>query len=267
MDASFTKLLSMAYELEGLLLVAEKGDNGNPQLVLKLIKDKAQHLAELARDLRLPEIQKHPASAPAETQPPFEAASQPEPQPTTSETSAPKSTRLPSEDYDADETWQHDNGEEPQEIFSIGSQHVEPKRIVQPATANAGESKADDDADDDHDTRAVTACDTPHASTPASDIALDDEEEQENNEDLRVDEKLQRDLSKDMRQALSVNDRFRFRRELFSNSDYELTDALDMVQSMKSFDEATEYFYDDLGWNQDNEDVKAFMEIVRKHFL
>lgn len=267
MDASFTKLLSMAYELEGLLLVAEKGDNGNPQLVLRLIKDKAQHLAALARDLRLPESQEHPASAPAETLPPFEAASQPEPQPTTSETSAPKGTRLPSEDYDADETWQHDNGEEPQEIFSIGSQHVEPKRIVQPATANVGESKADDDADDDHDARAVTACDTPHASTPASDIALDDEEEQENNEDLRVDEKLQRDLSKDMRQALSVNDRFRFRRELFSNSDYELTDALDMVQSMKSFDEATEYFYDDLGWNQDNEDVKAFMEIVRKHFL
>ena len=84
---------------------------------------------------------------------------------------------------------------------------------------------------------------------------------------VRVDEKLQRTISKNFRHAFSINDRFRFRRELFSNSDAEMNDALDMVESMHSLDEAEDYFYGDLGWDKDVEEVADFMEIVRRHFL
>lgn len=35
---------------------------------------------------------------------------------------------------------------------------------------------------------------------------------------------------------------------------------------MSSIDEAEEYFYEDLCWDPDNEHVKAFMEVVAKHF-
>ena len=84
---------------------------------------------------------------------------------------------------------------------------------------------------------------------------------------VRVDEKLQRSLSKDMRKALSLNDRFRFKRELFAGSEVELNQALDLVNAMQSFDEAQEYFIQDLGWDQDNEDVAEFMGLVRRHFL
>ncbi len=35
---------------------------------------------------------------------------------------------------------------------------------------------------------------------------------------------------------------------------------------MSSITEAEEYIYDDLCWDPDNEDVKAFMDVVAKHF-
>ena len=85
-------------------------------------------------------------------------------------------------------------------------------------------------------------------------------------EPLRVDEKLQRDLSRDLRKAFSINDRFRFRRELFENSDALMADALDMVESMHSMDEAEDYFYNELGWEPDNDEVAAFMAVVKHHF-
>ena len=86
-------------------------------------------------------------------------------------------------------------------------------------------------------------------------------------EELRVDEILHRNLSKNLRKAFSLNDHFRFRRELFSNSEGEMNDALNLVEAMQSFDEAEEYFYEDLGWDRENEDVTDFMEVIKKHFL
>lgn len=84
---------------------------------------------------------------------------------------------------------------------------------------------------------------------------------------IRLDEKLQRACSKDLRAAFSLNDTFRFRRELFGNNAAEMSDAITLVETMKSWDEAEEYFYNDLGWNKDNEDVKDFMVIIKNHFL
>lgn len=68
-----------------------------------------------------------------------------------------------------------------------------------------------------------------------------------------------RDLSK----AFTLNDKFRFRRELFGNSNAEFTRALDLISVMRSPAEADEYFFTDLGWDPENEDVKDFMRIIR----
>lgn len=67
--------------------------------------------------------------------------------------------------------------------------------------------------------------------------------------------------------AFTINDRFRFKRELFGNSDPELSNALDLINVMRSIDEAEDYFYNELGWDAENEDVKDFMRIVRAYFL
>ena len=93
------------------------------------------------------------------------------------------------------------------------------------------------------------------------------EKASDDSEPLRLDEKLQRSRSKDLKSAFSLNDTFRFRRELFGNSAAEMTDALHMVEAMHSFDEAEDYFYGDLGWDRESDDVKEFMAIIKNHFL
>lgn len=66
--------------------------------------------------------------------------------------------------------------------------------------------------------------------------------------------------------AFTLNDRFRFRRELFSNSDAEYSSAMDLIASMDSYEEAEEYFLDELGWSLENPEVKDFMDIIQKYF-
>jgi len=83
---------------------------------------------------------------------------------------------------------------------------------------------------------------------------------------MRLDEKLAMAGARDIRRAFTVNDRFRFRRELFSNSESRLADALDIISAMSSLDEAEDYFYNDLCWDRESNDVKDFMTIVANHF-
>ena len=83
---------------------------------------------------------------------------------------------------------------------------------------------------------------------------------------LRVDEKLQRHLSKDIRKAISLNDRFRFQRELFAGSANAMDTAIEHIEVMTSYGNAELYFYSQLNWDRENEVVKDFMAIVRNHF-
>lgn len=85
-------------------------------------------------------------------------------------------------------------------------------------------------------------------------------------EPIRLDEKLAREGSRDLRKAFSLNDRFRFRRELFGNSDIEMTDTLNLVEAMTNYAEAVDYFMSDLQWDEENPDVADFLAIIQKHF-
>lgn len=267
MDTLLSCLMTQTYELEGLLLVVEKHGADTPQVVYQRITELGEQIAAHTAQLlpSQPELQAKPAepelptepaepeqpaepaepvqpAKPAEPEQPTEPAEPEQPaehvQPVAQRTSEPRE-QLPEQDYDADETWQHDNGEEFTEVFKVD--YVEPQPVVKP--------------------QPNVVLVEPHDEPAAIDTAepLD--------EDLRVDEKLHRSLSKDMHKALSLNDRFRFQRELFSNSKNDLNNALDLINAMQSFDEAQEYFIGDLGWDQDNEDVADFMGLVRRHFL
>ena len=83
---------------------------------------------------------------------------------------------------------------------------------------------------------------------------------------LRVDEKLQRTLSRDIRKAFSLNDRFRFQRELFAGSASAMDTAIEHIKMMRTYGNAELYFYSQLNWDRENEVVKDFMAIVRNHF-
>lgn len=86
-------------------------------------------------------------------------------------------------------------------------------------------------------------------------------------EPLRVSDKLHRSISKDLRRALSLNDRFRFSRELFGNKMPLLDNALDTIEGMSTHEEAEAYLLGELGLNPDDEAAAEFMTIVKNHFL
>ena len=83
---------------------------------------------------------------------------------------------------------------------------------------------------------------------------------------LRVDELLTRREALDLRRAFTLNDKFRYRRELFGSNDALFADTLDALSAMTSLDEALDYLYNNLGWEPENDDVKDFVATVTNHF-
>ncbi|MBQ2485309.1 MAG: hypothetical protein II519_08350 [Muribaculaceae bacterium] len=211
MDNTISRVLAHVYDLEGLLLVMERRGDETPRLVLDRIREKARELNDEVQMLHLPESPV--VAAPEVPVRPVEAPAPP----------ARSASSLPSDDYDADDTWQHDNGDDSSAAFALN--YTEPVRRIQ----------------------------EPEPELPVV-------------EAMRVEEKLQRSLRQDLRRAFSINDRYRFRRELFSNSDVEMNDALNLIESMQSMDEAEDYFYGEMGWDRENPEVDDFMTIVRHHF-
>ena len=84
---------------------------------------------------------------------------------------------------------------------------------------------------------------------------------------ITLDEAFIRNKAKDLKCAFSLNDTFRFRRELFGNSAADMNDAIDLVNAMNSYEEAEDYFINDLGWDAESDEVGEFMEIIRNHFI
>lgn len=139
--------------------------------------------------------------------------------------------------------------------------HLEPIDEPQPIEVPAAEDKPifDDAPIDDED--APLDDEYEDDEDDDDDEALDDDDEA-----LTLDEALQRSMSRDLRKAFSLNDRFRYRRELFGNSDVEMNDTLNLVETMHSYSEAEEFFYGDLEWDSESPEVKDFMAVIRNHF-
>lgn len=84
--------------------------------------------------------------------------------------------------------------------------------------------------------------------------------------ELRVDEMLTRREARELRNAFTLNDKFRFRRELFENDNDRFREALRMIEAMSDYDEALTYMRDDLGWDMDADAAQDFAAIVANHF-
>lgn len=71
----------------------------------------------------------------------------------------------------------------------------------------------------------------------------------------------------DIRKMFTLNDNYKFRRQLFSNSQKDYMQTLSLIEGMKSTCDADEYFYNTLGWDKENPDVKDFMSIISVYFM
>ncbi|MBR5726274.1 MAG: hypothetical protein IKX56_06015 [Muribaculaceae bacterium] len=329
---SIEKMLSHVYEIEGLMLVTRRlGDENTPEVITNKIQRKVRELAEMC-GVTLPAQAAAPVAA-DNTEVSEKPAAPVEPE------------HLPEDDYDADETWQHDNGEEFKEVFTLDYEepkhdaeepsqvpvadrepdeditvefieaedeidviddeseeapavptppafHQQPvppvfKAEPEPQTPEQVEPEAvpaavndepipDPDPEivpvaDDESGRPVDYLDADPVPEPEDEIPLppvptDFPEVVEPATQMRVDEKLQRNLTKDIRKAFSVNDRFRYQRELFAGSASAMDTAIEHIEVMTSYGNAELYFYSQLHWDRENEVVQDFMNIVRNHF-
>ena len=109
----------------------------------------------------------------------------------------------------------------------------------------------------------------------SGEIALTDEQESEEATDSLPDDNVvatedaqpdSSNVSDDLRKWFTINDRYRFRRELFGNDNVAMTDTINLISAMNSLSEVEDYVYSDLEWDRDNEQVKAFMDIVAFRF-
>ena len=68
------------------------------------------------------------------------------------------------------------------------------------------------------------------------------------------------------RPSFSINDRYLFTRTLFHNSRQELEDCLNAICEMDDYDEAEDYFLNELEWNPENSETGMFMDIIHRYF-
>ena len=66
--------------------------------------------------------------------------------------------------------------------------------------------------------------------------------------------------------VFSINDKFRFRKELFANSNVEFNNTLALVASMDNYEEAEDYFLTELHWDSQNPVVVEFLNKIKNYF-
>lgn len=239
MKTDIRKMIAEAYELEGLLLLADNRGADTPEYVFTAIGEKLDRLQMLLGEREGDEGEETQKDACMVENDVADAGSE-EPEPEPEEDVAEVTAEQVADG-------EYDNEQEPMVELVLDD---EPTAEPDAETPNVADETEDVEAEDNIE-----------EETEANEKASDD------SEPLRLDEKLQRSRSKDLKSAFSLNDTFRFRRELFGNSAAEMTDAIHMVEAMHSFDEAEDYFYGDLGWDRESDDVKEFMAIIKNHFL
>ncbi len=65
--------------------------------------------------------------------------------------------------------------------------------------------------------------------------------------------------------AFTLNDKFRFRRELFNGDDEDFADTLSLLAHMPSYAEAADYLTNDLLWDTRNPNVEDFLAILKEN--
>ncbi len=257
------EILKLALEVESLALLLDRRGDEAPAEALELLRDKTRRLSAIvearvdaeprlgvdgSEDVgpRLGVASRGDGSsvsaASCETEEPSPAQPSPaQPSPAQPSPASSATVDLPVVDDQPD----HSDEDEPREMFGA-AEYTEPPKVGHadaPASAPVGYADAPASAPVGH----------AGAPTPAPE------------ETIRVDEKLQRAMARELRRAFSLNDRFRFRRELFRGNDALMDDALRRIEGMTSYAEAERYFLQDLGWDADDATAADFLSIVRNH--
>ena len=226
-------MLREVLELEGLLMVADSRGDETPDAVFTLIKEKIEQLREYTSCL--------PDVAVDEQEPVVELEDEPE--------------------YVLEAEPEEEIEPEPEEELEPEIE-AEPEIEEEPEPEPEEELKAEPEPEIEPDVEAE-----PEIEVEPEPEIIKNVDETAPDAIITLDEAFIRNKAKDLKSAFSLNDTFRFRRELFGNSAADMNDAIDLVNAMNSYEEAEDYFINDLGWDAESDEVGEFMEIIRNHFI
>lgn len=71
----------------------------------------------------------------------------------------------------------------------------------------------------------------------------------------------------DLKQAISIGDRFRFQRELFKSNGEDMNRTLTYLNLLATQDEAMSFLKSKYGWGDENEAAEDFYQLVKRKFL
>lgn len=99
----------------------------------------------------------------------------------------------------------------------------------------------------------------------------EDEEEEPQDEAPEITEESEEEITLDPvtkkgKLVFSINERFRFRRELFADSDVDFNTTLALVASMDNYEEAEDYFLNEVGFEGADPIVMEFMDVIKRYF-
>ena len=256
-------MLREVLELEGLLMVADSRGDETPDAVFTLIKEKIEQLREYSSCL--PDVavdeqvgEQEPVVEP-EDEPEYVLEAEPE----------EEIEAEPEEELEPEIEAEPEIEEEPEleeELVAEPEPEIEPEVEAEPEIEEEPEPEPEEELEAEPEEELEPEIVPEIEAEPEPEI-IKNVDETAPDAIITLDEAFIRNKAKDLKSAFSLNDTFRFRRELFGNSAADMNDAIDLVNAMNSYEEAEDYFINDLGWDAESDEVGEFMEIIRNHFI
>jgi hypothetical protein len=90
---------------------------------------------------------------------------------------------------------------------------------------------------------------------------------QEGSAPLSLNDTVERRILSDLRKAFNVNDRFRYRRELFRGNEEVMNRVISILNNMESYKDSILFLEEKLHWDFSNPTVKDFIKVLEIRFL
>lgn len=84
---------------------------------------------------------------------------------------------------------------------------------------------------------------------------------------ISLHEILEKKNLSDFRKAFSLNDRFRFRRDLFGGDESRMNQAISELNDIQTYEDSITYLHQVLKWNIEDEAIADFIQLLEKRFL
>lgn len=239
MNTDIDKLISLTYEIEGLLLLLrDRSEESVAPHIRKLIADKGRDLAHLLCDTDT--IPEHEIKA-SEIPVPVAPTPQPIPQPavTTCADKAAEPVIVP-----------------PPAPTVVAEPEPETQETTEDETLISKEESAA--------TNLETKIDEAQAEYAEADAEASETELAEKKAAPEI--KASDEAGAKMLKLLTLNDRFRFRRELFGGSDTAMKAIMSVIATLPTLDAAMHYLADEQGMDVESEEVCYFLEIIAPYY-